>query len=93
MPEPVAWMLVVTGVVSVSTSSAPGDRPVTTPMTPDNRLDRIVEVLVNDTWWHGILEHWRQRDGRWEGWGRWSTGPGENRLGWQAAARPVCTTR
>lgn len=52
------------------------------PMTPTTRLGIDVEVLVDDTWWSGTLEHWRQRDGRWEGWVRYSTGVGENRLGW-----------
>lgn len=52
-------------------------------MTPETRLGHDVQVLVNDTWHEGTLEHWRQnRDGGWEGWVRWSTGPGETRIGW-----------
>lgn len=51
-------------------------------MTPETRLDIDVEVLVDDTWWPGVLEHRRQADDRWEGFVRWSTGPGENRIGW-----------
>lgn len=51
-------------------------------MTPATRLDVDVEVLVNDTWWPGVLEHRRQAGDRWEGFVRWSTGPGETRIGW-----------
>lgn len=52
------------------------------PMTPTTRLDTDVEVHVDDTWWPGTLEHWRQRDDRWEGWVRYSTGIGQTRIGW-----------
>lgn len=51
-------------------------------MTPETRLDIEVEVLVDGTWWPGFLEHRRQRDGRWEGFVRWTRGPGLNHLGW-----------
>jgi hypothetical protein len=57
-------------------------------MTPTTRLNIVdVEVLVDGTWWPGNLEHWRRRDDRWEGWIRWSTGPGENRVDWFPAER------
>jgi hypothetical protein len=49
---------------------------------PENRLWIDVQVLVDGTWWPGALEHRRRRDGRWEGWVRYTTGLGETRLGW-----------
>jgi hypothetical protein len=51
-------------------------------MTPENRVDVEVEVQVDTTWYPGVLHHWQQRDGRWEGWASWSTETGEHRLGW-----------
>ena len=51
-------------------------------MTPSTRLDIEVEVLFDDVWWPGSLEHWRKAGDRWEGRLRWSTGVGQNRLGW-----------
>lgn len=52
-------------------------------MMPTTRLGLDVEVYVDDRWWPGVLEHWRQTaEGRWEGWVRWSTGPSETRIGW-----------
>lgn len=65
-------------------------------MTPGSRLDLEVEVrALEGRWWPGWVEHWRQRDGRWEAWVRYSTGVGEMRIGWfraadvrPAAARP-----
>lgn len=51
-------------------------------MTPENRLDVAVEVLIDDHWHPGTLEHRRQRGEVWEGFVRWSTGPGETRIGW-----------
>ncbi len=51
-------------------------------MIPTTRLGIEVEVNVDDAWWPGDLEHWRQRDGRWEAWIRYSTGVGETRIGW-----------
>lgn len=62
------------------------------PMTPTTRLGIDVEVHVDDTWWPGTLEHWRQTaDGRWDGWVRYSTGIGQTRIGWynQEQIRPV----
>lgn len=52
------------------------------PMTPEHRLDTPVEVLVDGTWWPGFLERRRQAGDSWEGFVRWSTAPGENRIGW-----------
>jgi hypothetical protein len=50
-------------------------------ITPETRLHVDVEVLIDDTWRPGTLEHRRPAgDGR-EGFVRWSTGPGENRMG------------
>ena len=52
-------------------------------MLPTERLWIDVEVRVGDDWHAGTLEHRRQaHDGVWEGFVRWSTGPGENRIGW-----------
>jgi hypothetical protein len=52
-------------------------------MLPSERLDIEVEVYIDTTWWPGTLEHRRRgRDGGWEGYVRWSTGPGETRVGW-----------
>ncbi len=52
-------------------------------MTPGPRLNIEVEVHAHEgRWWPGSLEHWRQRDGRWEAWVRYSTGVGETRIGW-----------
>jgi hypothetical protein len=51
-------------------------------MLPTTCLGLDVEVLVDGAWRPGVLEYWRQRDGRREGWVRWSTGPGETRIGW-----------
>lgn len=51
-------------------------------MTPENRLDIAVEVLVDGVWWPGWLEHRRQRDGVWEAWVRYTTGVGQTRVGW-----------
>ena len=65
-------------------------------MTPENRLGLDVEVYANEgRWWPGHLEHWRQVDGRWEAWVRYSTGVGETRIGWFAAedVRPQHSNR
>jgi hypothetical protein len=52
-------------------------------LLPTERLWIDVEVRVGDQWHPGTLEHRRQtREGDWEGFVRWSTGPGENRIGW-----------
>ena len=51
-------------------------------MIPTTRLGIDVEVNVDDVWWPGHVEHWRQRSGRWEAWVRYSTGVGETRIGW-----------
>ncbi|QNN54703.1 hypothetical protein [Nocardioides mesophilus] len=51
-------------------------------MLPTERLDVDIKVLVDDTWWPGVLEHRRQAEQQWEGFVRWSTGPGENRVSW-----------
>ena len=52
-------------------------------MTPHTRLGIEVEVPADDGhWWPGFLEHWRQRDGHWEGWVRYSTGVGQTHIGW-----------
>jgi hypothetical protein len=51
-------------------------------MIPTTRLGIEVEVNVDETWWPGHLEHWRQSSGRWEAWIRYSTGVGETRIGW-----------
>jgi hypothetical protein len=52
-------------------------------MLPTERLWIDVEVRVRDGWQPGTLEHRRQtRAGDWQGFVRWSTGPGENRIGW-----------
>lgn len=52
------------------------------PMTPEHRLDVEVEVLVDGTWHPGFLEHRRPAGDQWEGFVRWSSAPGENRIGW-----------
>lgn len=55
-------------------------------MIPETRLHLEVEVLADQgKWWPGTLEHWRQRNGRWEAWVRYSTGVGDTRIGWFAA--------
>lgn len=52
-------------------------------MTPETRLFIEVEVLADQgRWWPGVVEHWRERGGRREGWVRYSTGVGETRIGW-----------
>lgn len=52
-------------------------------MLPTGRLWIDVEVRVEDQWHPGTLEHRRQApDGGWQAFVRWSTGPGENRIGW-----------
>ena len=51
-------------------------------MTPATCLDVDVEILIDDTWWPGTLEHRRPAVDSWEGFVRWSTGPGQNRIGW-----------
>ncbi len=51
-------------------------------MLPTGRVDSDVEVHIDCHWWPGILEHRRRVDDRWEGFVRWSTGTGENRIGW-----------
>lgn len=50
-------------------------------MTPETRLDIDVQVLVDDHWYDGTLEHWRQRHGRWEGYCRYGT-PGALYVRW-----------
>jgi hypothetical protein len=47
---------------------------------------RPVEVLIDGIWRPGELQVYRQRDGRWEGWVRWSASPGSQYIGWYAAA-------
>jgi len=54
----------------------------TSRMLPRERLEIPVEVRVDGDWWPGTVEHRRQLQGRWQGFVRWSTGPGENRIGW-----------
>lgn len=51
-------------------------------MLPGERLDVEVEVLVSGAWWPGFLEHRRPDGDQWEGFVRWSSGPGQNRVGW-----------
>ena len=51
-------------------------------MIPTTRLGIDVEVHVDEAWWPGQLEHWRQKGGRWEAWVRYSTGLAETRIGW-----------
>jgi len=51
-------------------------------MLPTNRVDLDVEVHVDCHWWFGVLEHRRKVQDHWQGFVRWSTGPGENRIGW-----------
>ena len=57
-------------------------RAMTNRMLPSDRLDIDVEVLVDGTWWPGVLEHRRQDDDHWLGFVRWTQAPGENRIGW-----------
>lgn len=71
-------------------STVPG---MTDRMTPMTRLGYDVEVLVGGAWWPGVLEHWRRRDNSWQGWVRWSTGPGETRIGWYNQDRIRRTAR
>ncbi len=50
-------------------------------LRPDNV--RPVQVLTHDgRWVDGNLEAYRQRDGVWSGWVRYSTGFAETRVGW-----------
>lgn len=51
-------------------------------MTPSSRLDVAVEVRTGDQWHPGFLEHRRHRGDNWEGFVRWTEGPGETRIGW-----------
>lgn len=51
-------------------------------MAPANRLDVPVEVHVDGQRLPGFLEHRRRRGETWEGFVRWSTAPGETRIGW-----------
>jgi len=51
-------------------------------MLPTNRVDLDVEVHVDCHWWPGVLEHRRKVQDQWQGFIRWSTGPGQNRIGW-----------
>ena len=55
-------------------------------MTPATRLDVEVEVLVHGRWWPGFLEHARRVDDGWEGFVRWTDGPGQTRIGWYDSA-------
>lgn len=53
-------------------------------------LDRkLVEVLVDGTWWPGELRSWDQAadDGSWSGMAEWTTEPGSTFLGRVPAAR------
>ena len=50
-------------------------------LPPDDYRD--VEVQTDDGLWHpGRLQAYRQVEGVWSAFVRYSTGPGENRLGW-----------
>ena len=55
---------------------------MTARMVPATRRDIDVQVLVDDTWYDGNLEHWRRDGDRWTGFVRWSRGPGMNHIGW-----------
>ncbi len=56
----------------------------------DERPGKLVQVLVDGTWYDGELEAWRRTDGRWRGYVRWSVGVGMRHLGWvdQEQLRP-----
>jgi hypothetical protein len=69
-------------------------------MVPGTRLDLEVEVLhVDGRWYPGFLEHWRQRDGTWQGYVRYSVAVGQQHIGWfdypdqvRAAEGPASTS-
>jgi len=57
-------------------------------LRPDDTRD--VLVLVDGTWYDAELQAYRKRDGRWEGWVRWSVGTGRQHIDWmdQDRVRP-----
>jgi hypothetical protein len=54
-------------------------------------LSRPAEVLGDSVWHPGQLEAWREQNGRWRGYVRWTVGVGRRRLGWvdQDRLRPA----
>ena len=49
----------------------------------DVRPVKFVEVLVDGVWHPGQLEAWREQDGCWRGFSRWTVGrDGMRHLGW-----------
>ena len=56
------------------------------------KVDRVVEALVDGTWWPAELTHWRRTTtGRWQGWVRYTTAPGMTYIDWldQDQLRPI----
>ena len=48
----------------------------------DVRPAKPFEVLADGVWHAGQLEAWREQDGRWRGYVRWTIGVGMRHLGW-----------
>jgi hypothetical protein len=46
-----------------------------------------VKILHEGTWFNGILDHWRDEGARLTGHVRWSSGPGQLRIGWYDKAQ------